>query len=76
MCRWQSKHELPDGRAGATEHRTAAHRDLLPEEGPSLRATRCEFPQGLRAEFPVLPLRLISALAEGGDQLRADGSVA
>lgn len=49
-----------------------AHRDLVHAEEPALRAVVREFLQNLRAQFPALPLRLISALAEGGDQLVAE----
>ncbi len=48
-----------------------AHRDLLPEEEPALRTAVRAFFLSLREQFPELPLRLISALAEGGDQLVA-----
>jgi hypothetical protein len=53
-----------------------AHRDLLPAEEPALRAAVREFFQRMRREFPELPLRLISALAEGGDQLVAEEALA
>ncbi len=53
-----------------------AHRDLVPEEEPALRAAIRVFLHGLQAEFPDLPLRLISALAEGGDQLAAEEALA
>lgn len=53
-----------------------AHRDLVPEEEPALRAVVRTFFQHLRAQFPELPLRLISALAEGGDQLVAEEALA
>ena len=53
-----------------------AHRDLRPEQEPQLRAQVRAFFQGLRAEFPDLPLRLISALAHGGDQLVAEEALA
>ena len=49
-----------------------AHRDLRPELEPALRAQVRSFFQQLRAAFPDLPLRLISALADGGDQLVAE----
>ncbi|MGV8943052.1 hypothetical protein [Thermomonas sp.] len=49
-----------------------AHRDLVAEEIPALRLAMRGFLKRLRAEFPKLPLRLISALAEGGDQLAAE----
>jgi hypothetical protein len=53
-----------------------AHRDLLPAQEPALRAAVRGFFQDLRARFPDLPLRLISALAEGGDQLVAEEALA
>ncbi len=49
-----------------------AHRDLQPDEEPALRAAVRDFFQCLQREFPALPLRLISALAEGGDSLVAE----
>lgn len=49
-----------------------AHRDLLAEEEPALRAAVRDFFRRLQREFPALPLRLISALAEGGDTLVAE----
>jgi hypothetical protein len=53
-----------------------AHRDLVPEQEPILRAEVRRFFLQLRADFPELPLRLISALAEGGDQLVAEEALA
>lgn len=53
-----------------------AHRDLLPSEESSLRAAVRRFFRRLQAEFPLLPLQLISALAEGGDQLVAEEAMA
>lgn len=53
-----------------------AHRDLLPAEVPALRAAVRAFFQSLQTSFPDLPLRLISALAEGGDQLVAEEALA
>jgi hypothetical protein len=53
-----------------------AHRDLRREEEPRLRSQVRAFFQGLRAQFPDLPLRLLSALAEGGDQLVAEEALA
>lgn len=53
-----------------------AHRDLLPAEVPALRSAVRDFFRSLQAQFPDLPLRLISALAEGGDQLVAEEAVA
>jgi hypothetical protein len=53
-----------------------AHRDLVPGEVPALRKAIREFLKRLRAEFPDLPLRIVSALAEGGDQLAAEEALA
>ncbi|MEO5963305.1 MAG: hypothetical protein ABIO75_01945, partial [Thermomonas sp.] len=53
-----------------------AHRDLVPEEVPALREAIRTFLKRLRTEFPTLPLRLISALADGGDQLAAEEALA
>lgn len=53
-----------------------AHRDLAAHEEPALRAAVRGFLEGLRRDFPQLPLRLVTALAEGGDQLAAEEAVA
>jgi hypothetical protein len=53
-----------------------AHRDLVPEEEPFLRAQVRAFFRRLQSDFPALPLRLMSALAEGGDQLVAEEALA
>ena len=53
-----------------------AHRDVIDSEVPRLRREVRSFFQRLQAEFPDLPLRLISALAEGGDQLVAEEALA
>ncbi len=53
-----------------------AHRDLLPSEEPALREAIRRFFLRLQAEFPQLPLLLVSALAEGGDQLVAEEALA
>ena len=53
-----------------------AHRDLVLHEEPALRAAVRAFLEGLRRDFPQLPLRLVTALAEGGDQLAAQEAVA
>jgi hypothetical protein len=53
-----------------------AHRDLIEGETPRLRAQVRDFLTHLQAQFPELPLRLISALAEGGDQLVAEEALA
>jgi hypothetical protein len=53
-----------------------AHRDLVPEEEPFLRAQVRGFFRRLQSDFPNLPLRLMSALAAGGDQLVAEEALA
>lgn len=53
-----------------------AHRDLVPEQEPALRVAVRQFFFQLRSDFPELPLRLISALAEGGDELVAEEALA
>ena len=53
-----------------------AHRDVVAGETPRLRAQVRGFFLRLQAEFPGLPLRLVSALAEGGDQLVAEEALA
>ena len=53
-----------------------AHRDLVHEEEPFLRAQARAFFRRLQSDFPALPLRLMSALAEGGDQLVAEEALA
>ena len=53
-----------------------AHRDLVPAHVPRLRRQVRALFLHLQAEFPDLPLRLISALAEGGDQLVAEEALA
>lgn len=64
-----------EGKARLTVGLTA-HRDLLPSEVPSLRAAVRRFFRRLQSEFPQLPLQLVSALAEGGDQLVAEEALA
>ena len=49
-----------------------AHRDLVEAEIPRLRAECRAFFVELQRAFPFLPLRVISALASGGDQLVAE----
>jgi hypothetical protein len=66
---------VPDARVRLSIGLTA-HRDLVPEQEPALRAEVQAFFLRLRADFPDLPLRLISALAEGGDQLVAEEALA
>lgn len=53
-----------------------AHRDLVDAEIPRLRRECNAFLEGLQRAFPALPLRLISALATGGDQLAAEEALA
>jgi hypothetical protein len=53
-----------------------AHRDLVAADIPRLREQCRGFFEALRREFPALPLRLISALATGGDQLAAEEALA
>ena len=48
-----------------------AHRDLVAAEIPALERRLREFFEGLRADYPDLPLLLMSPLATGGDQLAA-----
>ena len=48
-----------------------AHRDLVADELPGLEQGLRAFFSGLRADYPALPLQLISPLAEGGDTLAA-----
>ncbi|MEM1433724.1 MAG: hypothetical protein AAGG11_06705 [Pseudomonadota bacterium] len=47
------------------------HRDLVPEELPALEAIVEALLKQLKAEFPDLPLRLMTALADGADRLAA-----
>jgi len=48
-----------------------AHRDLVAAEIPTIEASVGAFFRGLMEDFPDLPLRLLTPLAEGGDQLAA-----
>jgi len=48
-----------------------AHRDLVESEESGLEDRVRAFFSGLQREYPDLPLRLLSPLAEGGDQLVA-----
>jgi len=48
------------------------HRDLVPSEIPDIEDRIRDFFLGLQADFPDLPLQLITPLAEGGDQLAAE----
>lgn len=49
-----------------------AHRDLVPGEIPGIQERLQSFFNSLRQAFPALPLRLMTPLAEGGDQLAAE----
>jgi hypothetical protein len=73
-------HHAPSLAPGDTRLRLCvgltAHRDLQPDEEPALRAAVRDFLQRLQRQFPALPLRLISALAEGGDSLVAEEALA
>jgi hypothetical protein len=53
-----------------------AHRDLVEAEIPRLRAECRAFFEELQRGFPSLPLRLVSALATGGDQVAAEAALA
>lgn len=53
-----------------------AHRDLVEADIPRLRAQCRAFFEDLQRAFPALPLRLVSALASGGDQLAAEEAFA
>jgi hypothetical protein len=67
---------LPEPSALRLSVGLTAHRDLSPEQEPGLRAQVRAFFQELHQAFPDLPLRLISALADGGDQLVAEEALA
>lgn len=49
-----------------------SHRDLVDADRPGLRDTLRRWLQSLHAEFPGLPLTVLSPLAEGGDRLFAE----
>ena len=53
-----------------------SHRNLLAAETVQIRASVAELLAMLRREFPGLPLTVLSALAEGGDQLVAEEALA
>ena len=57
--------------AGTLTIGVAAHRDLVESEIPGLEVHLSKFFQGLQADLPGLDIRLITQLAEGGDQLAA-----
>ena len=48
-----------------------AHRDLVTSEVPKLEQRIRSLLEGLKEDYPDLPLHLLSPLAEGGDQLVA-----
>ncbi|HYL01792.1 MAG TPA: hypothetical protein VEU54_00085 [Steroidobacteraceae bacterium] len=53
-----------------------SHRDIAAGEIASVRALVREFFERLQREFPQMPLVVLSALAEGGDQLAAAEALA
>ena len=57
--------------AGTLTIGVAAHRDLVESEIPGLEQQLSKFYQELQAELPGLDIKLITQLAEGGDQLAA-----
>ena len=48
------------------------HRDLVPEEAPTIREKVRELLEDLRGKYPDRRLRLMSPLAEGADRLAAE----
>ena len=48
------------------------HRDLVPDELPAIRGRVTRFLLDLQEQFPDRPLRVLSPLAEGADQLVAE----
>jgi hypothetical protein len=50
------------------------HRDLVPEELPALRAAALDLLRALRDAQPDVPVRLLSAQAEGADLLVAEAA--
>ena len=71
-----AQEQLPTDGVGPTRLHlnigVTAHRDLVEAEIPRLRAECRAFFEELQRTFPFLPLRLISALATGGDQIAAE----
>jgi hypothetical protein len=63
VSRWQGRIPLFVGVTG--------HRDLHPEEVPSISRRLRTFFEGLRAALPSTPIVVLSKLAEGADQLVA-----
>jgi hypothetical protein len=53
-----------------------SHRNLAPGEIESIRQRIADFFAQLKREFPEMPLVVLSALAEGGDQLAAREALA
>jgi hypothetical protein len=53
-----------------------SHRDIVPEEVEPIRQRVRAFFAQLRDTFPELPLVVLSALAEGGDQIVAEEALA
>lgn len=51
------------------------HRDLVPEEVPAIRERVATFLTDLRSEYPERGVSVMSALAEGADQLVAEEAV-
>lgn len=49
-----------------------SHRDLVDADRPALRDALRDWLLGLHADYPSLPLTVLSPLAEGGDRLFAD----
>jgi len=49
-----------------------AHRDLLPEHAPAIRARLRALFEELEQRFPLTPLQALCPLAEGGDRLFAE----
>lgn len=67
---------LPEPAALRLSVGLTAHRDLRPDQEALLRLRVGKFFRQLQAQFPALPLRLISALADGGDMLVAEEALA
>ena len=53
-----------------------SHRNLAPDEIEPIRQSIAGFFAQLKADFPEMPLLMLSALAEGGDQLAAREALA
>ncbi len=63
VARWQGRIPLIVGVTG--------HRDLHPQDVPSIQQDLRQFVDGLRAALPSTPIVVLSKLAEGADQLFA-----